>query len=408
MDLNDLKKDRAKKLDEARAIHAKAEAENRELNENEQKQFDGLMVEVNAFGTRIIRQEMLMNQEAGIKNPITGDPTQLATNRDGKPEYKNLGEMLCEIRYNRSNAESRLLAMGAGGTGGFLIPDQFKPDLLSLKPEEAIVRPRATVIPAGEPPDALITMPALSQGTAGVYAGVTVTWIGEGDTKPETTPVLEEVTLEPSEVAAHVIVTDKLLRNAAAASGIITKLLRDAVIGAEDYAFLRGNGTGKPQGVISATGTATVTRNTGATFLFADVANMLTKLQPDSLGNAVWVLNQSVMPKLIQMVDVGNHTVWFAGDITKGIPPSLVGIPVHFTGRTPVLGTQGDVLLADFRYYLIKDGSGPFVDASPHVYFTTNKTVIKIFWNVDGDCWVKAPLTLEDATTTVSPYVVLV
>ena len=73
----------------------------------------------------------------------------------------------------------------------------------------------------------------------------------------------------------------------------------------------------------------------------------------------------------------------------------------------PALGSEGDLCLCDFSYYLIKDGSGPYVAASEHVYFKNNKTVIKAFWNVDGQAWMKEPLTLEDGSTQVSPFVFL-
>jgi hypothetical protein len=65
-------------------------------------------------------------------------------------------------------------------------------------------------------------------------------------------------------------------------------------------------------------------------------------------------------------------------------------------------------VLVNCEYYLIKDGSGPFVDSSPHVHFTSNRTVIKIFWNVDGKPWLSEPLHLEGSkTNTISPFVVL-
>jgi HK97 family phage major capsid protein len=64
------------------------------------------------------------------------------------------------------------------------------------------------------------------------------------------------------------------------------------------------------------------------------------------------------------------------------------------------------VLLADWNYYLIKDGSGPFVAASEHVHFTKNKTVIKMFWNVDGAPWMQAPIKEENGWQ-VSPFVAL-
>ncbi|GAF94934.1 unnamed protein product, partial [marine sediment metagenome] len=89
-------------------------------------------------------------------------------------------------------------------------------------------------------------------------------------------------------------------------------------------------------------------------------------------------------------------------------PDTLFGYPLMFSDRSPGLGTTGDLMLCDLSYYLIKDGSGPFVAISPHVHFTTNRSVIKIFWNVDGEPWLSAPLPLEGSVAnTVSPFVIL-
>ena len=72
----------------------------------------------------------------------------------------------------------------------------------------------------------------------------------------------------------------------------------------------------------------------------------------------------------------------------------------------PQLGARGDLALVDLSYYLIKDGSGPFIASSEHVHFTTNKTVIKAFWNVDGAPWLNTPIVQENGDTQ-SPFVVL-
>lgn len=79
---------------------------------------------------------------------------------------------------------------------------------------------------------------------------------------------------------------------------------------------------------------------------------------------------------------------------------------MRWNNRAPALGSKGDVVLADWSYYLIKDGSGPFVAASEHVLFQSNKTMIKVFWNVDGAPWLTAPFKEENGYE-VSPFVVL-
>jgi HK97 family phage major capsid protein len=110
------------------------------------------------------------------------------------------------------------------------------------------------------------------------------------------------------------------------------------------------------------------------------------------------------------MVDAGNHMIWMpnATGVAGAPPGTLMGIPVLINERSVALGTLGDIMLVDLSYYLIKDGSGPFVATSPHVHFTTNRTVIKIFWNVDGQPWLSGPIPLEGTpANTVSPFIVL-
>jgi HK97 family phage major capsid protein len=77
---------------------------------------------------------------------------------------------------------------------------------------------------------------------------------------------------------------------------------------------------------------------------------------------------------------------------------------VRWNNRSVGLGSKGDIVLADWFYYVIKDGSGPFVAASEHVLFRQNKTVVKIFWNVDGAPWLTAPIKEENGYE-VSPFV---
>lgn len=446
MDLKELRQKLGNLCDQQQAIVDKAVSEGRALTEEEKNQFNDLQAEIDGLNETIKAAEAVQARADDLNKPLDKpfrqaiDPAIDAGYRQQDKlddcGFKSLGEFVHAVRFGDPKGRLQNLPQGQGqgggievpdafkaqimpwrfknewrmdegASGGFAVPVQFRSDMLMIQPEAAIVRPRATVIPAGDPPDAMVTVPAFDQGAKGVFGGVEVYWIGEGVEKPETGAGLREVSLQPHEVAAHTVVTDKLLRNWDAASSFISTLLRGAVVAAEDMAFLRGDGVAKPIGIISGAGAVAVNRDVANKISTNDVINMLAKLLPESKERALWIANQSILPQIATLQDAAGNYIFIKGDATRGIPDTLMGIPIRFTGKTPVLGQKGDLMLVDLTYYLIKDGSGPFVAASEHVLFRQNKTVIKVFWNADGKGWVNEPLTLEDGATQVSPYVIL-
>jgi HK97 family phage major capsid protein len=94
-------------------------------------------------------------------------------------------------------------------------------------------------------------------------------------------------------------------------------------------------------------------------------------------------------------------------EIRAGTPPPLLGMPLLISGKTPPLGSRGDLMLLDLSYYLVAQGYGPAVQASEHPRFTRNQTIIKAFQAVDGAGWLRAPYTLENGVDVCSPFVIL-
>ena len=411
--LKELREKLAKAIERMDALLNTADAEKRNLNEAEEVEFNALDVDVPKIKGEIARREKLEADKAAMAQTQRSIQIPPASRRHENPEeFRSISEFLHAVRYTPGDprlealAEERQQSMGTGSEGGFAVPKQFRDTLLAVTPQQAIFRPRAMVLPAGTPPDAELSIPALDQGAAqNMYGGVTVQWIGEGDTKPETSAKLREIKLQPREVAGHIIVTDKLLRNWGAADAVLRAQLRGAVIAAEEAAFYNGNGVNRPLGILQSPARVNVNRAVASQISYADVVGMYARLR---LGmNPVWIASQTAIPQLATIADAGSHNLWVQ-NAAAGLPPSLMGIPVLFHERSVALGTAGDLVLADLGYYLIKDGSGPFVMASEHVYFTSNKTVIKIFWNVDGQPWLSEPIPLEgSAANTVSPFVVL-
>lgn len=420
--LQQLREERSALIAKMRGVVNAAAEAGRDLTDEENTAYAADEAAAAALKKQITRIEGLEGLEAEIEQPAPTAGQRAARPTKGpeaKTSFESLGEFIHTIRFSPN--DQRLASLyhaggeGAGprsemrtddgASGGFAIPVTFRDELLSVDQTPAVVRPRAQVIPAGSPPDSEVIIPALDQSAAtNMYGGVVVAWIGEGALKPQTDAKIRQITLRPQEVAARIKITDKLLRNWTAAGALLGSLLRKAVAAAEDVAFLMGNGIGKPLGFLNSSAAIAVNRTTANQITYADALTMEETLFGDGAA-VVWVCSKRARTWLRQLKNPAGYYIW-QEDAKQTGPATLLGHPVVVSDRTPTLGNRGDLMLLDMAAYLIKDGSGPFVSMSEHLYFETNETVIKIFWNVDGQPWVKSPIKNE-AGELQTPFVIL-
>jgi len=435
MTLQAMREKRAKIVANMEEVIQIAESDERvELNEEEAKMYAEYEQDLEQIKTAIARREKLENDKAALDNPEPSKVKSQAADYQGKgdrhvpgdhpkTEFDSLGEFMgAVVGHFRGKRDDARLSwtdnatpnaatqnMSDGASGGFLVPTKFRDTLLYVNPQEAIIESRSNQIEAGEPPDAEITMPALDQTGSdpdNVYGGVSVNWIGEGDTKPETDAKFREISLTPQELAAHIPVTDKLLRNAPAFSQQIETLMRQALIGAKERAYLSGNGVAKPMGIINANCTYTVNRADANQVAYEDVAEMAARLLRQG-GQPYWLASQGVYSELVQLADSAGNIIWQPNAV-EGSPGSLLGMPLFWHDRSPALGSVGDLALVNTNpYYLVKAGSGPFVSMGYiDKDFINNTTRVKCFLNVDAKPWLTEHYTLEGGYTA-SPFVIL-
>lgn len=398
-----LKDERAAILSECRKLIDEAEAEGRS--------FDEVKTDVEAKMAEADKREGEIKTREELESRMVAERMReevVENTPEGDGGFRSLGEFLHTVRFNPNDERLRAApigqTVGSDSGGGYLVPIKYSVEILTVTPQEAIVRPRATVIPADRAiPDQSIRFPALDY-SENMYGGVQVEWLAEQDTKPETGFALNQIGLDPYEVAAHIPISDKLLRNSSSAEMLLTTLLRGAIVAAEDRAFLSGNGDGKPTGIIGHSGTLSVPRLHNAKISFADIAEMYGAWLGE--GDGVFVASPTVLPVLMQMTTPLGQMIWQpnAAVSPQGV---ILGMPLITNQRSPVLGTTGDLLLADFDDYLIKDGYGIAIGMSEHVYFLKNTTVFKAFRLVDGCPWLETPFLLEDGVSRVSPFVTL-
>jgi len=413
--LVELQQQRLDSIEKMRAILDKADAEKRDVTPEEETEYTTLDKTIEEFNAKIKREERVDKLEADaqtIRNPLyKPNAPAIIGKAENDEEFKSFSDFLRATLVNPRDkrlveVEAREQSMGTGVKGGFMVPPQFSRELYEVPIQEAVFAGRCRQIPAGSPPDSPITIPTMDQSAGkGKMSGVDVSWTAEGGTKAATDFYLKEVTLQPHEVSGHIVVTDRLLANWEAAASVISTKLSQAVMHAIETAIVSGNGVARPKGILNSGATIKIARNTAANIKWVDIYTMYSRMQFG--GNLVWIGSQTIHPQLINLLDAASHLIW-QPNAREGEPNRLLGIPLITDNRLPVLGSEGDLGLYDLSYYLLKPGSGPSIGWSEHVYFTSNKTVCKLFTNIDGQPWLSTTLPLEGSTAnTVSPFVVM-
>jgi HK97 family phage major capsid protein len=300
-------------------------------------------------------------------------------------------------------------------SGGFLVPEVLRSELLRVSLETAVVRPRARVIPMDS---ARVPFPTIDSTTraSSVFGGVIGYWTEEGGTLTESEATFGRVVLEAAKLSCRCDVPNELLQDSIISfAAFIDTILPAAIAWFEDTAFITGSGVGQPLGVLNSPAIVSVTKETGQvadTIVWENIIKMYSRMLPASLGNAVWVANLDTFPELATMalsVGTGGSAIWMNNGVA-GPPMTILGRPVIFTEKVPTIGGAGsgkDINFIDFGYYLIGDRQEMRAESSIHAQFTTDQTVYRVIERVDGRGWIQSAITPQNSTNTLSPFVSL-
>jgi HK97 family phage major capsid protein len=330
-----------------------------------------------------------------------------------KADVRQADPRLVPFREKRSEAvaESKQMVESVGASGGFLVPTEFLPQLQAIQGEMSNVRGRATIIRMRR---RAIQIPVLDQTgtTAGIphwFGGMQFYWAEEAAAKTETEAAFRQIELVAHKLIGYTRASDELLDDSAIS---LTDFLSGpmgmagGIAWMEDYAFYQGTGAGQPLGVINAGATINEPRLAAGAIGFDDLADMMEDFLPT--GNGQWTITQSAMSEIIQMNGpAANPSYIWQPNARDGVPGFILGFPVIWSEKVPLIGTTGDVVLADWRYYLIGDRQATTLETTQYDYWRYDQTSWRAVHRVDGQPWLNVPLTYQDGTTQVSPFVIL-
>ncbi len=313
-----------------------------------------------------------------------------------------------ELRRQMRNA----LSSTDPGAGGFLIPEEFRAELMKVALETAVVRPRARVIPMGS---LRTSIPYIDSTTnsGSVYGGVVAYWTEEGAALTQSQPNFGRVSLEAKKLTLYTEYPSELAQDSAVSvDGLLSETFTEGAAFFEDVAFMRGTGVGEPMGALSASNTAMISQaaesgQAAGTIVWENIVKMFSRMLPSSLSSAVWLVPPAAFPELATMalsVGTGGSPVWLNNGV-EGPPMTILGRPVIITEKASALGSANDVTFIDWRQYLIGDRMALSAETSTEYKFGNDLIAYRVIERVDGRPWMQSPITPQNGGATLSAFV---
>ncbi len=272
------------------------------------------------------------------------------------------------------NDENRLkvLSTDRDPNMGYLVPEEYRLEVMKRSMDASIIRPRATVIP-------------MAHNTLNLNYEDTrpaTYWTAEGATKTTTSAKIGRAQLSLNKMATIMLITDELLED----SGInlmdyVTNLLAEAIAEEEDNVFMNGTGTTQPNGIDSYTFT---TVDAGGNVGWQDLVDAKFSLPQAYRNNAVWIAHRRTIALLNNMADDNNRPLLV--DIEGGTKTVALGLPVLEHNNMD----QSKIFLGDLKRFIIGEKSGMKFDTTntatvgDHSNFERDTTSLRVVKRVDS------------------------
>src|SRR5690606_15122688 len=255
----EMRRQRAKLIEDARDILDKAEQEKRSLTAEEEQQYDRIMADVDELAKKIQREERMLELEKELDSSLNQVKRMDPKEEPGEKRNRNL-RATAEYRdafwtaltrgRNALTAEQfdllmdrevRALVIGTDTAGGYLVPDEFERMLVQKLEAENVMRSLATVI-------------STSSGTREIPVEADygmAAWLAESAPYQESDIEFGQVILGAHKLGTIIKISEELLNDSAFdMSTYIASAFARRMGRAEEAAFVNGDGTGKPTGVV--------------------------------------------------------------------------------------------------------------------------------------------------------------
>lgn len=378
---------------------------------------------VNGTSVDAARSEVLSALRAKAEQrapmaPATPVVTDVQNREEQKPWTSFTEFMRSVVSANSGRVDPRLngtraatgMGIGNDADGGFMVPEQYAQGVITRAFEGGTILSRTRRIPVSGNQYHMSLVDENSRANGSRWGGIQSYRLGEGTAVTVSKPKIRRATLDVTKkIAVACYVSEEQLQDAAATDTILTDAMSEEVMVRTEGEVWAGLGGAECLGIMNSGALKTVTKvaaQTAATIVAGNVTKMNAALWAGSHANAAWFVNQMALEQL-PLMTVGQQPVYLPPTGLVGSSPfgTLLGKPVFVVEHASVLGTAGDIVLADFSQYVIGEKAMNQIARSMHVKFLEGEEVFRLIYRVDGLPLWNSVLTLKDGTTTVSPFV---
>ena len=310
-------------------------------------------------------------------SPLVSRPVAPNDRKQGRAsdEYRNAFWGMIRNR-NLTPGVMNDLQIGTDTEGGYLVPDEFEHTLVQGLEEENVLRSLCTVIQtsSGDRKIPIVT----AHGTA--------SWVDEEDPIPTSDETFGQISIGAHKVATMIKVSDELLQDSVfnLESYIAAEFAR-RIGAAEEEAFITGNGTGKPTGLLHATnGAGTGVTTIGNTPTADEIFDLVHSIKSVYRRKAVFLLNDSTLKAIRKLKDGQGQYLWQPG-LKEGQPDMLLNYRIATSSFMPEIAAGNKVILfGDFKSYWIADRQGRSFQRLNELYAATGQVGFRATQRVDG------------------------
>jgi len=380
-----------------------------------------------------------MASQFGRKPVITGGEDMLV--QDPKGGFKSLSHFARDVYLAEKTAGRRIskellsweevvrkttpvtkaagtgMSEGDSEYGGFLIPEEFRNDILMAVEQSNELLPRCMSVPMGASTIKIPYVNGFDESGGLVWGGIQWYWTDEEAAYSETRPKLGRVTLSLKKLTGLAYMSEEILEDSPVSmEQLLRRGFSDGLSFQINKVLIRGTGAGQPLGFLNAPCLISTTAETGqtaATIVYENILKMYA--HSSNPGNSIWIANQGVLPQLATMslaVGTGGAPVFLPANGASGTPyNTLMGRPIVWNNHCSALGTVGDILFVDLSQYLVGmkagQGMGGRFDMSIHLKFDYGQVAYRFMFRIDGQPWWPTYLTPAQGTNYLSPLVAL-